>query len=149
MYRFLLLAGGINYLVVLSEVNESESIESQVAAVDEPDILLPALGVELDQILTVVVIDDNHAGIVRCTKSGIYLHVVDVGACCDIDLNTGVQVFQLGERCLGTCHFADVLLLSVEVAAELGDGDEGWVVEGYLFGACQDEILRYLYAELC
>lgn len=61
---FLLLSSCINDLMLVSEVDESEPIESQVAPVDEPDSFFPAGFVQLDQVISVVGIEHDNTVVV-------------------------------------------------------------------------------------
>jgi len=57
------------------------------------------------------------------------LHVLDLGLGGDVNVDVGVEVAQLREGGLGARDLADVLRADVEVAAEVGSGDDAGVVE--------------------
>lgn len=76
------------------------------------------------------------------------LHVFDRSLSGDVDVNVGVEVSQLREGGLSARNLSDVLLADVEVAAKIGCGDEGGVVEGDLLGSCEDEVLGNFNSQL-
>ena len=65
-----------------------------------------------------------------------------------MDVDVGVEVSQLWEGGLCARNLSDVLSADVEVAAEVGCGDEGGVVERDLLGSCEDEVLGDFNSQL-
>ena len=76
------------------------------------------------------------------------VHELDgrVGGHADVDV--GVEVLELGERCLGPRDLADVIEAAVEVPAHILNGDGVGVVDGDLLGPSEDQILGNLDSQL-
>lgn len=50
--------------MVFSKINEGKSIEAEVASIDKTNIILMASIAQLDQILTIIMIQDNNTGVI-------------------------------------------------------------------------------------
>lgn len=68
MDGFLLLTIRVDDLVVLSEIYEDETIETEIATIEEANIVLPTSFVELDQVLSIIMIKHHNTIIVGRTE---------------------------------------------------------------------------------
>lgn len=58
--------------------------------------------VQLDEVVLIVVIEYNNAFVVVRSEINISLHIVNGGVSCNANIDVGIEVFQLGEGCLGS-----------------------------------------------
>ena len=68
--RFRFFSSSVKDAVAISEVNKCETVESQVACIDETKIFFMESFVQFDQIISVVVIEDHNAFVMSGSKSG-------------------------------------------------------------------------------
>lgn len=54
--------------MVFSKINEGKSIEAEVTSIDKTNIILMASIAQLDQVLTIIMIQDNNTGVIADSK---------------------------------------------------------------------------------
>lgn len=66
---FAFFTSGINDAVILSEINESEAVETKIARIEETDVFIVASLIQINQVLFVIVVEDNHTLEISCSES--------------------------------------------------------------------------------
>ena len=81
MYSSAFLSISIDNAVVLSKIDKGEPVESQISSVDEPLVFFMESLVELDEVITVVIIENDRTIVIGCYE-------LDRIVCSDVNVNT-------------------------------------------------------------
>ncbi len=88
VYSSAFLSISIDNAVVLSKIDKGEPVESQISSVDEPLVFFMESLVELDEVITVVIIENDRTIVIGCSGSKKILHELDRIVCSDVNVNT-------------------------------------------------------------